>query len=531
MPMNNLKPYLKSKWLLPFFGLAGTLFIFFSPLRLITVPHFFLFHTFLETFCFVISLMIFMIQFVLRNYSSSGFYKILGIPFLGIGIIDLLHTLSYQGLPGLVTPNNSQKSIAFWLSARFLEAGTFLFFAFNSKYKQDSRHKREWLIYGTVLVYTVLISVVILGFPEIVPSFVNEEGHLSTLKKGFEYLLILSHLITLYLLTSSKTEIWIGESKDFLLSASLIIAISGLSFSSFSDSQDLTIFWGHLLKVFAYYFIFKAALQSELLQPYYRLIGLNKDLQFQTESLKNIKDLLLKSERLNAVGMNASIALHDLNNMVLIAALSAKKILKLVSENESAEKIKNYSDTIITSLARTQQFQQQLLYQVKSAASKESVLDLQEELKQFTPLLKVLAGNNELGIECEESLKIQINQVELEQVLMNLVVNATDALKPQEGKIIISAKRQKVDSPIESLTGMIKPEHYIKLSVIDNGRGIPAESLPKIFEPFYTTKDVSKGTGLGLPTVKLIVEKWHAYLQARSSLGKGTEFNIFLSEP
>ncbi len=528
--MNDLKSTFLTYWLLPFLCLIGTLIIFFSPLRFIIVPQFVVYHTFLEAFCIVISLMIFMTQFVLRNHSTSGLYQVLGIPYLGIGIIDLLHTLSFEGVPDFVTPNSLQKSISFWLAARFLEAGTFLFFALSLKYKWNTRNSRQQLIYLVVLAYTVLVTIVVLWFPEILPSFSDTLGHLSAVKKGSEYLLIFSHLVILYLLISTTEKNKNHDNIALLIAASSIIAISGLCFSSFSESNDLIIFTGHVLKAMAYYFIFKAALQSELLQPYKQLIELNNDLLSQTESLKNIKALLLKSERLNSLGMNAGIALHDLNNMVQIANIAAKKILKLVSGNSSAESIRAYSNTIVNSLAKTQKFQQQLLQQVKSSADKVTIIELHEELTQFSSLLKTLVGSNELVIDCEDMLNVEINQVELEQVLMNLVINARDAIKSQDGKIIIRAKKQTIHSPANSLTGTIKSGNYIKLSVIDNGRGVPAESLTKIFEPFYTTKESSNGTGLGLSAVKTIIEKWNAYLQVHTISGKGTEFDIFINE-
>lgn len=527
----TFKQTLRAFWFLPALSLLVTLIIFLSPLKKTIVPGFLGYHTLLESFCIVISLMIFTTQFVLRKYTASGLYQILGIPYLGIGIIDLLHSLSYQGLPDLVTPNTPQKSIAFWFAARFLEAATFLYFALHSKYKWTSSSRSEKWIYGGLVLYISVTTLAILTTPNLIPQFTDTQGHINDLKKSLEYLLILGHLFIFYnLMTTPKSNGFTEQNRDLLASASLVIAVSGLCFSSFSAGHDLIIFTGHVLKVVAYYFIFKAALQSELLQPYHDLVTLNHELQLHSESLRNIKSQLLKSERLNAVGINAGMVLHDLNNMMQIADISAKKILKLASENESAEKIKNYSNTLVNSLTKTRNFQQLLLQQVKNQDPLEMRLDLQQELNQFAPLLKILAGENELIIECEANLFVHISQVELEQVIMNLVVNARDAMAAPPGKIRILAKMSSITAPTDSLTGVISPGNYIQLSVIDNGCGIPAESFKKIFEPFYTTKEYAKGTGLGLPTIRYIVERSKAFLALHSTLGKGTEFTIYFKE-
>lgn len=129
---------------------AAVMMVSLSPLAKVIVPEFVVFHTVLEFICIVACLMIFTVQFVLRSKASFGRFQLLGIPFLGIALLDLVHTLSYRGLPDLVAENSPQKSIAFWLAARFLEAMTFIAFAAVSRFRSQAK-MRAGALYAIVL--------------------------------------------------------------------------------------------------------------------------------------------------------------------------------------------------------------------------------------------------------------------------------------------------------------------------------------------------------------------------------------------
>ena len=115
----------------------------------------------------------------------------------------------------------------------------------------------------------------------------------------------------------------------------------------------------------------------------------------------------------------------------------------------------------------------------------------------------------------------------IEQVLINLAVNARDAM-PRGGKLIITTTEVRVGEAEIELNPEARLGNFVRLTVADTGAGIPPAILPRIFEPFFTTKPMGKGTGLGLSTVYAIVKQHKGWIQVSSNVDRGTRFDIFL---
>ena len=124
-------------------------------------------------------------------------------------------------------------------------------------------------------------------------------------------------------------------------------------------------------------------------------------------------------------------------------------------------------------------------------------------------------------------LQIKIDPVQFEQIIMNLVVNAKDAIDKENGIIKVKTYAKTVEKDIMAIDGIIKQGEYIILEISDNGVGIPEENLEKIFEPFFTTKKKDKGTGLGLSSVFGIIKQNKGYIKVESTPGKGSTFSVF----
>jgi CheY-like chemotaxis protein len=157
-------------------------------------------------------------------------------------------------------------------------------------------------------------------------------------------------------------------------------------------------------------------------------------------------------------------------------------------------------------------------------------LDLNEVIINVAKMLQRIIGEDiQLQLHLHPSdLLLHGDPGMIEQVLMNLCVNARDAM-PAGGKIFLETTRAEFDAATVTANPKIRPGAFVCLSVTDTGGGIPQEILPRIFEPFFTTKDVGKGTGLGLATVFGIVQQHQGWINVYSEVGQGTTFRIYLS--
>jgi PAS domain S-box-containing protein len=233
----------------------------------------------------------------------------------------------------------------------------------------------------------------------------------------------------------------------------------------------------------------------------------------------------LRTQRLESIGTLASGIAHDLNN-VLTPVMMSLEILKMRFNDQKGL---NLIEAMNKSTKHGADLVKQLLTFARGMEGKHSLVELGSILAVVKQIISgLLPKNIDIITEIPEGLKtITGDSTQLTQVLMNLLLNARDAM-PDGGVIRISVKNIYLDQTFVKMNLEAKPGYYILLSISDTGIGIPKRIIDKIFEPFFTTKVIGKGTGLGLSTTIGVIKSHKGFINVSSKEGKGTEFKIYL---
>jgi two-component system, cell cycle sensor histidine kinase and response regulator CckA len=252
---------------------------------------------------------------------------------------------------------------------------------------------------------------------------------------------------------------------------------------------------------------------------------LTRGLLIDITERRHLEDQLRNAQQLEAVGRLAGGVAHDFNNILSIIMGHGELLLASSSDDPRArsglEQIRRAAD-------RAASLTQQLLAFSRKQVLQPKVLDLNEAVADVQKMLaRVIGEDIELIASLHPSLMaVKADPGQIEQVLMNLAVNARDAM-PEGGKLIMETSNVELNSE-QARTLELKAGPYVMLKVIDTGHGMDAITLSHIFEPFFTTKSMGKGTGLGLSTVYGIVKQSGGSIEVQSDVGYGTEFIIHL---
>lgn len=241
--------------------------------------------------------------------------------------------------------------------------------------------------------------------------------------------------------------------------------------------------------------------------------------------LKTLEAQFVQSQKMQAIGQLAGGVAHDFNN--LLTAISGHCDLLLLRHDQGDQ---DYGDLIQIheNANRAAALVSQLLAFSRKQTLLPEVLDLRDTLSDLTHLLNRLVGEKvTLTLSHDPVMRsIRADKRQLEQVLMNLVVNARDAM-PQGGEIRIETEVVSLDKPIERNRATVPAGDWVTVKVQDEGVGIDPDKIQKVFEPFYTTKRTGEGTGLGLSTAYGIVKQTGGYIFVDSIKGSGTEFILY----
>jgi len=240
---------------------------------------------------------------------------------------------------------------------------------------------------------------------------------------------------------------------------------------------------------------------------------------------KRMEAQFLRAQRMESIGTLAGGIAHDLNN-VLSPILMAIDMLQLKATDEGSKK---WLDVLRTNAKRGGDMVRQVLSFARGVEGERVALQPKHLIKEIVKILReTLPKSIEISFQIPNDLWIiSADATQMHQVLMNLCVNARDAM-PEGGSIAIKAENVRVDENYARMHLEAKPGRFVMISVTDNGPGMSPAVQSRIFEPFFTTKEMTKGTGLGLSTALTIVKSHGGFINVYSELHKGSQFTIYL---
>jgi signal transduction histidine kinase/CheY-like chemotaxis protein len=265
---------------------------------------------------------------------------------------------------------------------------------------------------------------------------------------------------------------------------------------------------------------------NHLKDPANNIIGMSvliKDMTY----IKRVQQQLLQAQKMESIGMLASGVAHEFNN-ILTGIIPNAELIKMTLDTEDT----NYSraDAIQNSAYRAAEIVKKLLNFARSDKDKKKeVVNFVQSARETIDIIRKLFDRRiEIDVNFPEDLySVKLDATSLQQIIMNLSINAKDAIEG-EGKISFSAQNISVEDQEQDENKHLPPGDYIKFKISDTGHGIDNERIKFIFDPFFTTKGPGKGTGLGLSMVYGIVNSVSGRIEVRSKAKSGTVFTIYL---
>ena len=249
-----------------------------------------------------------------------------------------------------------------------------------------------------------------------------------------------------------------------------------------------------------------------------RMVGSVQDITHR----RLLEARLLEAQKLESIGRLAGGVAHDFNNM-LTAILGN---VELASQAASIAELEPLLTEIRVVAERSAALTAQLLAFARRQVIEPKVIDPNALIGRLNALLRRVLGEHiALTVELASASCVKVDASQLEQVVLNLVTNARDSM-PAGGRLSVATSQLEVTDGYARRPPDLAPGAYVRIAVSDTGGGIPAEALPHVFEPFFTTRE--RGTGLGLATCYGIVKQSGGHIGVHSTLGQGSNFVVYL---
>jgi two-component system, cell cycle sensor histidine kinase and response regulator CckA len=252
-----------------------------------------------------------------------------------------------------------------------------------------------------------------------------------------------------------------------------------------------------------------------------RMLGTHTDI---TER-KQLEAQFYQAQKMEAVGRFAASVAHDFNNLLTVINGYSALLKDLLPSEDPGHKMVTEA---LGAGERAASLTKQLLSFSRRQVLKLEPINLNESIRSVSSMLERLLGEDVvLSLDLGEDLwSVAADKGQFDQIVMNLAVNARDAM-PEGGTLTVSTRNVELKTEAPDSRGLMPSGHYVKFSIRDTGEGMSQETRARLFEPFYTTKELGKGTGLGLATVYGIVKQCQGYIFVDSSLNQGATFDLY----
>ncbi len=242
---------------------------------------------------------------------------------------------------------------------------------------------------------------------------------------------------------------------------------------------------------------------------------------------RRLREVAMRTQRLEAIGQFATVMAHDINNMLMIMMGSLEFSQEsLPPEHPAREHIANAMNAAEMAGGLTHR----MLDFSRQPHLPSQPMDVNRSARELIPLLNLAAGEN-VSLRCNlsEGLPpVMAQPGKFENILLNLISNARDAM-PNGGDVVLETAAERVVSPLSEGHWKVPAGDYVTVLVRDTGHGISKQIMERLLEPFFTTKPVGKGTGLGLTTLRDSMQAWQSHLMITSAGELGTTVKMFLT--